>query len=564
MNIMTKRGQLDNIVVYEHYCDTTADLANIPSQYTTLGSIALVIHDDNANGLEVYMATTEKEWVPILNGGSGDDGNIVDVHICTSDEYDAETGKPTIENPIEGQFYLVPSTSGSASDMFDEWFYTNGAWEKFGSAGTAVDVPQSDWNQNDSTATDYIKNRPFYSEPTTIIYEGDLIFRKTSTETYTYNTPITLSETLQPSESYIFTINGDSWTQDHLNWNEDAANYYANSPRFNNAYYYSVNFRQGTTANPLTRISIFGQYLDDAEIGTTTTLHFSIAKPAENIHKIDAKYLYQVDWNQNDSTAIDYIKNRTHWEEYTFNESFNETLTFTSSQANMLLWNASTPYTLSNADITAIYKITIGDYTYTAQPILRNSNNQFYTISDESQNYNVGLQIQNNNIIVFTQVVIFNTSLQPSSYLVKIEQSSSIIHKIDSKYLPTPNWLAASTDNGYIDNKPNIIKASGQNSIVMNDVQNNSAVGSYSIASGRGTVAIGECQHVIGTYNQPNPYMIEIVGYGTDDANRKNIRTIDYSGNESLAGALTLGLGTADETTITAAQLKALLALLNT
>ena len=413
MNIMTKRGQLDNIVVYEHYCDTTADLANIPSQYTTLGSIALVIHDDNANGLEVYMATTDKEWVPILNGGSGD-GNIVDVHICTSDEYDAETGEPTIENPIEGQFYLVPSTSGSASDMFDEWFYTNGAWEKFGSAGAVVDVPQSDWNQNDENATDYIRNR-------------------------------------------------------------------------------------------------------------------------------------------------------THWEEYTFSESFNETLTFTSPQANMLLWNASAPYALSNVDITAIYRITIGDYTYTAQPVLENPNYQSYTISDESHNYNVTLQIQNDNSIVFMQVVIFNTSApSPSNFLVKIEQGSSIVHKIDSKYLSTINWLATSTDNGYIDNKPNIIKASGTNAIVMNDVQNNSATGSYSIASGRGTVANGNFQHVIGTYNQPNSQMVEIVGYGTDDANRKNIRTIDYSGNESLAGSLTLGLGTADETTITAAQLKALLALLNT
>ena len=408
MNIMTKRGQLDNIVVYEHYCDTTADLANIPSQYTTLGSIALVIHDDNANGLEVYMATTDKEWVPILNGG-GDDGNIVDVHICTSDEYDAETGEPTIENPIEGQFYLVPSTSGSASDMFDEWFYTNGAWEKFGSAGTAVDVPKSDWNQNDSTAEDYIKNR-------------------------------------------------------------------------------------------------------------------------------------------------------THWEENTFNEIFNETLTFISPQPTLLLWNASTPYVLPNADITAIYRITIGDYTYTAQPVLGDSHNQSYIIRDESHNYNVNLQIQNDNTIIFNQIVIFNTPAPASNnFLVKIEQGSSTVHQIDSKYLPTPNWLATSTDNGYIVNKPNIIKASGQNAIVMNDVQNNSATGAYSIASGRGTVAIGEFQHVTGTYNQPSPYMLEIVGYGTDNANRTNIRTTDYAGNESLAGSLTLGLGTADETTITAAQLKALL-----
>jgi hypothetical protein len=42
-----------------------------------------------------------------------------------------------------------------------------------------------------------------------------------------------------------------------------------------------------------------------------------------------------------------------------------------------------------------------------------------------------------------------------------------------------------------------------------------------------------------------------------------NARTLDWSGNESLAGGLTLGMGTSNEVTISAAQLKALLALLN-
>ena len=55
---------------------------------------------------------------------------------------------------------------------------------------------------------------------------------------------------------------------------------------------------------------------------------------------------------------------------------------------------------------------------------------------------------------------------------------------------------------------------------------------------------------------------IEIVGKGTSSA-RSNARTLDWAGNEALAGGLTLGKGTADETTITAAQLKALLALLS-
>lgn len=63
MTIMTKRGQADNVITYEHICDTTADLDKIDPKYITLGSIALVLK--GAAGIEVYMATSDKEWVEL-------------------------------------------------------------------------------------------------------------------------------------------------------------------------------------------------------------------------------------------------------------------------------------------------------------------------------------------------------------------------------------------------------------------------------------------------------------------------------------------------------------------
>ncbi len=63
MNIMTKRGNLDNAVTYEHICDTTADLDNIDPRYITLGSVAVVLQGDA--GIEIYMATSNKEWVEL-------------------------------------------------------------------------------------------------------------------------------------------------------------------------------------------------------------------------------------------------------------------------------------------------------------------------------------------------------------------------------------------------------------------------------------------------------------------------------------------------------------------
>lgn len=61
MNIMTKRGSEDNVVTYEHYCDTPADMANIDPAYITLGSICVVVKGTGGE-LDVYMADSQKQW----------------------------------------------------------------------------------------------------------------------------------------------------------------------------------------------------------------------------------------------------------------------------------------------------------------------------------------------------------------------------------------------------------------------------------------------------------------------------------------------------------------------
>lgn len=64
MTQMTKRGQLDNVLTYEHICDTIEDLNAIDPKYITLGSVAIVLK--GSAGLEVYMATSDKEWVSLV------------------------------------------------------------------------------------------------------------------------------------------------------------------------------------------------------------------------------------------------------------------------------------------------------------------------------------------------------------------------------------------------------------------------------------------------------------------------------------------------------------------
>lgn len=131
MHILTKRGNLDNIITYEHICDTTEDMAFIEQKYITLGSTCVVLQGEGG-GMEVYMADSNKEWHDIMvTGGNEATTAGLELHVCTAAE--VQNGKPNIETPLESTLYLVPSGSESGN-LYDEYVYVNEQWELFGGA----------------------------------------------------------------------------------------------------------------------------------------------------------------------------------------------------------------------------------------------------------------------------------------------------------------------------------------------------------------------------------------------------------------------------------------------
>ena len=72
---------------------------------------------------------------------------------------------------------------------------------------------------------------------------------------------------------------------------------------------------------------------------------------------------------------------------------------------------------------------------------------------------------------------------------------------------------------------------------------NSVSSGYCSHAEGHGTIANKEGQHVVGRWNIADPAgsgsltYFEIVGNGSSDSNRVNIRTLDYNGNERISGS---------------------------
>ena len=58
--------------------------------------------------------------------------------------------------------YFVKSDSSSSNNYYDEyvWISSSNTFEKIGSTLIDGSATQPDWNQNDNTQPDYIKNRP--------------------------------------------------------------------------------------------------------------------------------------------------------------------------------------------------------------------------------------------------------------------------------------------------------------------------------------------------------------------------------------------------------------------
>lgn len=475
MNIMTKRGSLDNVVTYEHVCDAISDLQNISSKYTTLGSIAMVLNGESG-GLEVYIANSNSEW-KLLSSGSGSDGggqttDVMEIHICSNNEYDAETGLPTIEEPMEKTLYIVPATQEQASEgnLFNEYIFINNAWERFGGGAAAISDVQPDWNQNDSSAADFIKNRPFYSDITdsVIVYS----YEKPSlnfTENYGYinakiSDPQYNYDLYDNGDKFILTIDGTiyeipirkSYDDDYGEWNISAS---LNDP------YISIQLDVSTVLNIRTKDFLSaGNHSVDIKIRH--------AEQTEQIYQIDEKYLplaAQSDWQQTDSNLISYIQNKPFYETqsedvviYKLTEQY-----FSFTQDN----NGSVATIYDNIGFTPEIQRLINMYDdsfYECLWIVDNKNFSstgqrtangllLFTGYSGSTNSAISIDYKNKTITVRINPTISNTTANVKINLIKTLKN--YVHQINRKYVPqtsdVPDWGQIDPiSKTYIRNKP--------------------------------------------------------------------------------------------------------------
>ena len=135
---MTKQGSLDNCVTYEFICDAVEDMNAIEDRYRTIGTVAIVL--SGTSGLEVYIAGSDKQWNSLssIGGSAASDTAGLSIYICAQDE--VSEGVPDVELPDEQTLYLVPAAEPDSGNLYDEYIYVDGEWEKFGSGGSSIDL----------------------------------------------------------------------------------------------------------------------------------------------------------------------------------------------------------------------------------------------------------------------------------------------------------------------------------------------------------------------------------------------------------------------------------------
>ena len=182
-----------------------------------------------------------------------------------------------------------------------------------------------------------------------------------------------------------------------------------------------------------------------------------------------------------------------------------------------------------------------------------------YVLTETAGTYTFLVEVINYNSVKIPDEIIYGESYTPIQLLRAGKQSKYFGYSIG----PANNVSAYCS---YALGISNVVAASYSTAIGMN----NTVQGAYSFSSGYRNQSQGSCsisfgynnisnclgQLSFGHYNQraTNIAFLEAVGNGTDDEHRSNARVLDYAGNETLAGKLTVGANPVNDMDVTTKQ----------
>lgn len=324
----------------------------------------------------------------------------------------------------------------------------NGIWNKMevdlsgvsggGSGSGGGSVIQSDWNQDDETQLDYIKNRPFYDEEVsvTLLEESSRKFSYNSSfEAYISidtNAPYTIID----DQEYVIVWDGTEYTKKAFiatNFNNYSA---IGNPMINGGE------DDGTPFGIL--YNARANYLYYVAIDTKTTHTINVSQNVKVPKQIDQKYIPLPFFGETEGVVYlidgDYA--------YDVDGSFFVKIPITSDihltigQTYTVIFDGIEYFCecYSYMGLPYVGDIAIVEGTGTSNGV------PFVILEDVNNMFGFG----------FTYgMILANPPEENTSYSVKLSFNGVVTKKIDAKYLYQPDWnITDKTNSGYILNKP--------------------------------------------------------------------------------------------------------------
>ena len=189
---------------------------------------------------------------------------------------------------------------------------------------------QSDWSQNDETAVDYVKNRPFYTKnpvETILVEESTLSFTEANNGIYGAEAPPVFLATVGDT----YTIYWDSISYECIGVN------FMGYPVLGNL---SIAFGGSDTGEPFV-VMMSNEYMIIYTSDTTASHTFSISKVVQDVVKIDTKYLPFMPKPSGKSYLTFSSQNSFRLEAYENTKSWDGTLEYFASDNTWTIWDGT-------------------------------------------------------------------------------------------------------------------------------------------------------------------------------------------------------------------------------
>ncbi len=203
------------------------------------------------------------------------------------------------------------------------WISSSSAFEKIGSMQIDGSTTQPDWNQNDETAHDYVKNRPFYTGATVetvLVEESTVSFTDTGEGFYAAQFQSTFEAAI--GETYKIYWDGTVYECTCVNFNDKI-------PIIGNLSILGVG---SNTGEPFLMVVENSSGIMIYAAGTASSHTFSISEITIPVVKIDEKYLPDTVATKSDAEAAQTTANNAQTTANNAQTTANNAVKYTASQ----------------------------------------------------------------------------------------------------------------------------------------------------------------------------------------------------------------------------------------